>query len=69
MQWPHNWLSTFASTVRRLELTGVGSSYYVTNLIFPELETLEYHWCSPQILKGAQFPSLKYYAESLQAGH
>ena len=65
---PHIWLSSFASTVRRLELTEVRTSKHVTNVIFPELKTLEYHWCSPQLLKGAQFPSLKYYAESIELG-
>ena len=65
---PHVWLSNFASTVRRLELTGVRTAKCVADLIFPELETLEYHWCSTQLLKGAQFPSLKYYAESLELG-
>jgi hypothetical protein len=68
MKSPHIWLSSFASTVRRLELTGVRTSQHVVNIVLPELKILEYHWCSPQLLNGCQFPSLEYYAESIELG-
>jgi hypothetical protein len=69
MRSPRIWLSSFASTVRRLELTRVYTkSKAVKDLVFPELETLEFHWCPPRLLKGAQFPSLKYYSESIELG-
>jgi hypothetical protein len=47
---------------------GYTKSKAVKDLVFPELETLEFHWCPPRLLKGAQFPSLKYYSESIELG-
>ena len=60
------WLAPFASTIRRLNLYGVHTGYNVKDLTFPRLEIIESHWCSPGILHGGHYPSLKKYSESIE---
>jgi hypothetical protein len=68
MKSPQIWLSSIRLTVRRLDLTGIRTSKCVGDVVFPQLEILEHHWCSRQLLKGVQLPSLKYYSESIELG-
>lgn len=63
---PQFWLAPFANTIRHLNLYGVHTSYSVRDLTFPRLEIIESHWCSPRILQGGHYPSLRKYSESIE---
>lgn len=62
---PQFWLAPFADTIRHLSLYGVHTSHSVRDLTFPHLEIIESHWCSPCILQGGHYPSLRKYSESV----
>lgn len=62
---PQLWLAPFADTIRYLNLYSVKTSHSVRNLTFPHLEIIESHWCSPCILQGGRYPSLRKYSESV----
>jgi hypothetical protein len=63
---PQFWLAPFANTIRHLILYSVHTRHSVRDLTFPQLEIIESHWCSPCILQGGHYPSLRKYSESIE---
>ena len=63
-QNPRLWLSPLSTSIRRLKLCELQTTYSLEGLVLPHLEVLEFRWCNPCVLRGGHFPSLTEYSES-----